>query len=52
VRREASRHFRNRKREYPKDESNELVTKSKNKNIVDLYRGINEFRRGYNLEVT
>jgi hypothetical protein len=26
---------------------NELATKSKNKNIRDLYRGINEFKRGY-----
>jgi hypothetical protein len=27
--------------------SNELATNSKNKNIRDLYRGINEFKRGY-----
>jgi hypothetical protein len=47
VRREASRHFRNRKKEYLKDESNELATNSKNKNIRDLYRGINEFKRSY-----
>jgi hypothetical protein len=26
---------------------NELATNSKNKNIRDLYRGINEFKRGY-----
>jgi hypothetical protein len=26
---------------------NELETNSKNKNIRDLYRGINEFKRGY-----
>jgi hypothetical protein len=26
---------------------NELATKSKNKNIRDLYSGINEFKRGY-----
>jgi hypothetical protein len=46
VRREASRHFRNNKREYLKDKINELVTNSKNNNIRDLYRGINEFKRG------
>jgi hypothetical protein len=26
---------------------NELATNSKNKNITDLYRGINEVKRGY-----
>jgi hypothetical protein len=30
-----------------KDKINELATNSKNKNIRDLYRGINEFKRGY-----
>jgi hypothetical protein len=47
VRREASRHFRNKKREYLKDKINELETKSENKNIRDLYRGINEFKKVY-----
>jgi hypothetical protein len=47
VRWEASRHFRNRKREYLKDKINELVSNSKNKNTRDLYRGINEFKKGY-----
>jgi hypothetical protein len=46
VRREASRHFRNKEGEYLKDEINELATNSKNKNIRDLYGGINEFKRG------
>jgi hypothetical protein len=41
VRREASRYFRNEKREYLKDKINELATDSKNKNIRDLYRAIN-----------
>jgi hypothetical protein len=41
VRRKANRYFRNKKREYLKDEINELATNSKNKNIRDLYRGIN-----------
>jgi hypothetical protein len=44
---EASKHFRNKKREYLKDKINELAMNSKNKNIRDLYRGINEFKRGY-----
>jgi hypothetical protein len=35
------------KREYLKDQINELATNSKNKNIRDLYRGINGFKRGY-----
>jgi alpha/beta superfamily hydrolase len=35
-RREASRHFWNKKREYLKDKINELATNSKNKNIRDL----------------
>jgi chemotaxis methyl-accepting protein methylase len=47
VRHEASRHFRNKKREYLKDKINELARNSKNKNIRDLYRGINEFKRCY-----
>jgi hypothetical protein len=41
------RHFRNRKREDLKDRINELATNSKNKNIRDLYKGINKFMRGY-----
>jgi hypothetical protein len=45
IRREASRHFRYKKREYLKDKINELATNSKY--IRDLYGGINEFKRGY-----
>jgi hypothetical protein len=30
-----------------KDSINELETDSKNNNIRDLYRGINEFKRGH-----
>jgi hypothetical protein len=44
VRREANRCFRNKKREYLKYD---LESNSKNKNIRDLYRGINEFKKGY-----
>jgi hypothetical protein len=47
VRHEASRYFRNKKREYLKDKVNELTLNSKNKNIRDLYRGINYFKKGY-----
>jgi hypothetical protein len=46
VRREASRYFRNKRREYLKHKINELATNSKNKNIIDLYSGINEFKKG------
>jgi hypothetical protein len=44
-RHEASRRFRNKKREYLEDKINELATNNKTKNIRDLYRGINEFKR-------
>jgi hypothetical protein len=47
VRREACRHFRHKKREYLKDKINELESNSKIKNIRDQYRGINEFKNGY-----
>jgi hypothetical protein len=30
-----------------KDKINELESYSKNKNIRDLYKGINEFKKGY-----
>jgi hypothetical protein len=46
VKHESSRTFRNKKREYVKEKP-ELETKSKNKNIRDLYRGINEVKKGY-----
>jgi hypothetical protein len=48
IRRETSRHFRNKEREYLKDKIDGLATNSKNKNIGDLYIGINYFK---NLEV-
>jgi hypothetical protein len=46
VRREATRHFKTKKRKHLKDRIKELQTISKNKNIRDLYRGINEFKKG------
>jgi hypothetical protein len=50
VRWEASRHFRNNKREYMKDKINELESNSKNKNIRNVYRGTTEFKKGYQLK--
>jgi hypothetical protein len=47
VRLEASRHFRNNKKEYLKEKINDLAAHSKNMNIRDLYRRINEYKRGY-----
>jgi hypothetical protein len=41
IRRETGRHFRNKKRKYLKDKIYEHAANSKNKNIRDLYRGIN-----------
>jgi len=45
--REASRHFRNKKKEYLKVKVNELETNDKIRNIRDLYRGISDFKKGY-----
>jgi len=47
VRREAGRHFRNKKKAYLKAKIEELETHSKIKNIRDLNKGINAFKRGY-----
>jgi hypothetical protein len=46
IQHEASKHFRIKK-EYHKDKINEFAMNSRNKNITYLYRGINEFKRGY-----
>jgi hypothetical protein len=46
VRREASRYCRNKKREHLKDKINERASNIKNKNIRDLHRGINKFKKG------
>jgi hypothetical protein len=45
-RRESSRHFRNKKRQYMKDKINELARSSKSKNVREIYREINGFKRG------
>jgi len=47
IRRDANRHFRNKKKAYLKAKIEELETNSKIKNIRDLYRGISEFKKGY-----
>jgi hypothetical protein len=41
---ETSRHFTNKRREYLKDKIYELAMNRKNKNIRDLYKGINSFK--------
>jgi hypothetical protein len=52
VRREASRTFKTKKREYLKDKINELEANSKNRNTKDLYRGINGFKKDYQPRTT
>jgi len=47
VRREVSRHFRNKKKPYLRAKFEELETMCKIQNIRDLYRGINDFTKGY-----
>jgi hypothetical protein len=47
VRQEASKTFRTKKRKYLENKINEPETNRKNKNIRDLHRGINEFKKGY-----
>jgi len=47
VRREASRHFRNKRKGYLKAKVNELETNSKIKCIRDSYRSNSDFKTGY-----
>jgi hypothetical protein len=47
VRCETSRTFSNKTKEYLKEEFNESETDRKNRNVRDLHRGINEFKKGY-----
>jgi len=47
VRRNASGHFRNKKKAYLKAKIEELETNSKVNNVRDFYRGINGFKKGY-----
>jgi hypothetical protein len=52
VRCEASRHFKNKKREYLKDKINKLATNSKNKNIWDHIEELMNLRGATNQEIT
>jgi hypothetical protein len=45
VKRRASRHIRNKEREYLKEGINVLESNSKNKNVRDMYTGINVFKK-------
>jgi hypothetical protein len=47
VRRDASRHFRNKKKAYMRAKIEELGSNSKINNIRDLYRGIKDMQKGY-----
>jgi hypothetical protein len=47
VRYKTSRYFRNRKIEHLKSKIDELETNSKVKKIVALYKGIFDFKKGY-----
>jgi len=47
VRCNASRHFRNKKKAYLKAKIEELETNNKVNNVRDLYRGINDLKKGY-----
>ena len=47
VRRDASRHFRKKKKAYLRAKIEELETNSKINNIRNLYRGINDMKKGY-----
>jgi hypothetical protein len=52
ARREDSRHFWNKKREYLKDKINQLATNNKNKNIRDLYWIGLDLKGATNREIT
>jgi len=47
VRHEASRHFRNKKKKYVRNKIEEIDTKSKIKNITNMYSIINDFKNIY-----
>jgi hypothetical protein len=47
VRRDAIRHFRNKKKEYLEAKIDELETNSQSKISQNLYRGISDFKKGY-----
>jgi hypothetical protein len=41
----------NKERENLKDKFNEPESNNKNKNTIDMYRSINEFKKGINLQL-
>jgi len=47
VRREVSRHFRNKTKAYLRAKIEELETNCRIQNIRDLYGGISDFKKGY-----
>jgi hypothetical protein len=47
IRCETSRHFRNKKREYLKDKTDELATDIRTRTLRDLYKEIIEFKRDH-----
>ena len=49
VRRDTYRIFRTKECDYMKAKVNKLEENSKNKNIREMYMGINEFKKGYQL---
>ncbi len=51
VRREATRHFRNKKKAYLKAKMEDLETNSKIKNIKGMFRAINDFKKGYETRI-
>ena len=51
VRCEVSRNFRDKKKAYLGAKIEELETNSKIQNIRDLYRSINDFKKGTSLDV-
>jgi hypothetical protein len=46
-RRDASRHFKNRKKAYLKAKFEELESNSKIHNVSDFYRGFSDYKKGY-----
>jgi len=51
VKREATRHIRNKRKEYLKAKIDELETNGRFKNIRDLFRGIGDFKKGCLLRI-
>ena len=52
IKHDASRHFRNKKKAYLKVKTEELETNSKIHKVRDLYRDINDFKKGYQPRTT